>query len=547
MAYTKKPPKASEAFQKFKSDLAAGRIGNAYIFCGEETYLREHYLKDLRDRLIPAGFEEFNYHTLDGKDLTAELLAETAEAMPMLSERTLIVASDFDIFKLNEDQREKLIAFLEDIPPYCCIVFVYDTVDYKPNRTMKKLYKAVTDHVQVVEFRPADNSDLVVWIARRFKALGKEIDRQTAEYLIFTCGGLMTGLVPEIAKIGAYAKGRAITQKDIDAVADPVLSAEVFALRRGAPGTTTGGPDPGGPAEAADGAHRDPGGTGQSAAADLHSPHGHRQWQGPLLAHGALGDEERLPGKAPALRRQKDHRRLVRRCGEDVPGAGPADEERAGHGRRGRAEAAAGAAGGAAAMKRIREVIVVEGRYDKNTISQVVDAAVVTLGGFAVFNDREKLSFLRRLAEERGLIVLTDSDGAGFVIRNYLKGALPRDRVKQAYIPDIPGKERRKRSPGKEGKLGVEGMKSAVLLEALRRAGATFEDEAPAVERGEPITKADLYALGLTGGTGSAERRQVLLRRLDLPEHLTPNAMLEALNLLYDRASFLALAGGEET
>ena len=198
-------------------------------------------------------------------------------------------------------------------------------------------------------------------------------------------------------------------------------------------------------------------------------------------------------------------------------------------------------------MKRIREVIVVEGRYDKNTISQVVDAAVVTLGGFAVFNDREKLSFLRRLAEERGLIVLTDSDGAGFVIRNYLKGALPRDRVKQAYIPDIPGKERRKRSPGKEGKLGVEGMKSAVLLEALRRGGATFEDEAPAVERGEPITKADLYALGLTGGTGSAERRQVLLRRLDLPEHLTPNAMLEALNLLYDRASFLALAGGEET
>ena len=196
-------------------------------------------------------------------------------------------------------------------------------------------------------------------------------------------------------------------------------------------------------------------------------------------------------------------------------------------------------------MKKIREVIVVEGRYDKNTISQVVDAAVVTLGGFAVFNDREKLTFLRRLAEERGLIVLTDSDGAGFVIRNYLKGALPRDRVKQAYIPDIPGKERRKRSPGKEGKLGVEGMKPAVLLEALRRAGATFEGEDAPAERGEPITKADLYALGLTGGPGSAERRKVLLRQLDLPEHLTPNAMLEALNLLYDRESFLTLADGE--
>ena len=132
----------------------------------------------------------------------------------MMAERTLIVVSDFDLFKLNEEQREKLIAFLEDIPPYCCVVFLYDTVDYKPNRTMKKLYKAVTEHVQVVEFRPADNSDLVVWIARRFKALGKEIDRQTAEYLIFTCGGLMTGLVPEIAKIGAYAKG---SNAEIDA------------------------------------------------------------------------------------------------------------------------------------------------------------------------------------------------------------------------------------------------------------------------------------------------------------------------------------------
>ncbi len=126
------------------------------------------------------------------------------------------------------------------------------------------------------------------------------------------------------------------------------------------------------------------------------------------------------------------------------------------------AEAAAGASGGAAAMKQtVREVIVVEGRYDKNALSQVVDATIVTLGGFAVFNDREKLAFLRRLAEQRGLIVLTDSDGAGFVIRNYLKGALPRDRVKQAYIPDIRGKERRKRAPGKEGKLGVEGMKPA--------------------------------------------------------------------------------------
>ena len=193
-------------------------------------------------------------------------------------------------------------------------------------------------------------------------------------------------------------------------------------------------------------------------------------------------------------------------------------------------------------MKKVKEVIVVEGRYDKNALSQVVDATVITLGGFSVFNDKEKLAFLRRLAEKQGLIVLTDSDGAGFVIRNYLKGALPRELVKQAYIPDIYGKERRKRAPGKEGKLGVEGMKPDVLLSALERAGATFLDgEVEENRKRDPITKADLFILGLTGGQDSAVKRQALLRKLDLPEHLTANGLLEALNLLYGREEFFSL------
>ena len=191
-------------------------------------------------------------------------------------------------------------------------------------------------------------------------------------------------------------------------------------------------------------------------------------------------------------------------------------------------------------MRRVREVIVVEGRYDKNALRQVVEATVVETGGFGVFNDRERLALLRRLAAERGLILLTDSDGAGFVIRNFLKGAIPKDQLKQAYIPDIYGKERRKAAPGKEGKLGVEGMSPQVLLAALERAGATFEDGQPSGERGEPITKADLYALGLTGGQDSQARRQALLRKLGLPEHMTANALLEALNILYTRGEFLA-------
>ena len=187
-------------------------------------------------------------------------------------------------------------------------------------------------------------------------------------------------------------------------------------------------------------------------------------------------------------------------------------------------------------MRKIKEVIVVEGRYDKNALAQVVDATVITLGGFSVFNDKEKLAFLRRLAEKQGLIVLTDSDGAGFVIRNYLKGTLPKELIKQAYIPDVQGKERRKRHAGKEGKLGVEGMKPEVLLSVLERAGATFLDgEGENASLKDPITKADLFALGLTGGPDSAAKRQALLRKLDLPEHLNANGMLEALNLMYDR------------
>ena len=184
-------------------------------------------------------------------------------------------------------------------------------------------------------------------------------------------------------------------------------------------------------------------------------------------------------------------------------------------------------------MIRVKEAIVVEGRYDKNTLAQVVDGVIVETSGFGVFKDREKLALLRQLAEKRGLIVLTDPDGAGFVIRNYLKGSIPADQVKHAYIPDLYGKERRKRAPGKEGKLGVEGMRRSVLEAALRRAGATILDDGAPDSRSKPLTKADLFALGLSGGTDSAARRRALCRKLDLPERLSANALMEVLGALY--------------
>lgn len=189
-------------------------------------------------------------------------------------------------------------------------------------------------------------------------------------------------------------------------------------------------------------------------------------------------------------------------------------------------------------MHSVREVIVVEGRYDKNALSQVVDAIIIETGGFSIFNDREKQKLLRTLAEARGLIVLTDSDGAGFVIRNHIKAWVDPKLVKHAYIPDIYGKERRKKTPSKEGKLGVEGMRPQILLDALIKAGATIDEKAQAAAT-ERISKADLFKAGLSGGPGSRKKRTELIKRLDLPEKLTADALLDVLNAVMSRKEFL--------
>ena len=191
-------------------------------------------------------------------------------------------------------------------------------------------------------------------------------------------------------------------------------------------------------------------------------------------------------------------------------------------------------------MHSVREVIVVEGRYDKNALSQVVDAVIIETSGFGIFNDAEKRKLLQTMAEARGLIVLTDSDGAGFVIRNYIKGCVDPKLVKHAYIPDVYGKERRKSVPSREGKLGVEGMKPQVLLDALIRAGATFDDEENK-KTAPRISKADMYARGLSGREGSAEKRAQLIKQLGLPERLTADGLLDVLNATMSREEFLSI------
>ena len=190
-------------------------------------------------------------------------------------------------------------------------------------------------------------------------------------------------------------------------------------------------------------------------------------------------------------------------------------------------------------MVKIKEAIVVEGRYDKNTLSQILDAPILETSGFGIFKDKQQMALLRRIAQTRGLIVFTDSDGAGFVIRNHIKSAIPGQYLKHAYIPDIYGKEKRKAAPGKEGKLGVEGMTREVILESLRRAGATMEGEA--VAESQQITKQDLMELGLSGGPDASANRLKLLKKLNLPERMSPNAMLQALNLLYSLEELSAI------
>ena len=193
-------------------------------------------------------------------------------------------------------------------------------------------------------------------------------------------------------------------------------------------------------------------------------------------------------------------------------------------------------------MVKLKQAVVVEGRYDINTLRQIIDAPIFETRGFGIMTDAEQLALLRAAARKRGLVILTDSDSAGFLIRNYLKNALSGENILHAYIPDVYGKEKRKSSPGKEGKLGVEGMRPEIILQALRNAGAELDGESRP-SSSEPVTKADLYTLGFSGRPDSAHRRRALQREMGLPEHLSANAFIQAVNLLFTREEFLTRAG----
>lgn len=226
------PPKQKSdtaGYQQMKKDLSAGNPGQLYIFHGEETYLRDHYLGRLKDLLLTGGMGEFNLHRLSAKEMSPHRLEEAIDCLPMMAERTLILVTDYDLFKAGEKDREGYIRLFEQLPEYCCIVFLYDLIPYKGD-ARTKLAAAIKKYGVVVNFDRQDQGDLVDWVRRRFRALGKEIDSRLALELIFLCGDLMNNLIGEIEKIGAYARGQRITREDIDAVATPQLDAVVFRM-----------------------------------------------------------------------------------------------------------------------------------------------------------------------------------------------------------------------------------------------------------------------------------------------------------------------------
>lgn len=224
MAYKAKADTAG--YQKLKKDISSGEIGRLYVFHGEETYLRDFYLGQMKEKLLPAGMEEFNLHTLGAKDFNVKELERQIDCLPMMSQRTLIVVTDVDIYK---GEKDALSALLADLPEYVCLVFIYDLIEYKADERTK-LAGVVKQNGTVAQFSRQEQGDLVGWIARRFRALDREIGSEDAKYMIFLCGDLMNGLISEIGKVAAYARHHRVTREDIDAVATPQLDAVVFQM-----------------------------------------------------------------------------------------------------------------------------------------------------------------------------------------------------------------------------------------------------------------------------------------------------------------------------
>jgi len=224
-----KKPEKDTSLQELKTHLKTKQIGRLYFFHGEETFLLNHYLTQLKKQLLDPVTESFNFHRFTNETFTIRDFADAVENLPMMAESTVVQVDDIDLFKLNEEDRSKITEILSDIPDYCCVVFTYLTAPWKPDKRLKKLWDAVSAGC-IVEFAKQEQKDLVAWIQRHFAAHKKRIDGNLCVYLIEITGGTMTALSSEIDKISSYSGAEEIKKSDIDAVTEPVLDAVVFQM-----------------------------------------------------------------------------------------------------------------------------------------------------------------------------------------------------------------------------------------------------------------------------------------------------------------------------
>lgn len=224
----KKAAGEQNGLQTLKEQLKTGAFGPCYILYGEEDYLRDYYLGRLRSKLLEGPAEEFNHHRFTKEGLSWDAVSAAVEAMPMMAERSLVEISDVDLYKEPEASREKLIAILQDIPDYCCVVFTYDTLSFSPDKRMKKLHEAVTKAALLVEFTHQSPQEMRAWIRRHALAGGKDIDVAACDHLAFMTDNAMTAMNSELLKLTAYATGPLITKNDINAVVEPTLTAVTF-------------------------------------------------------------------------------------------------------------------------------------------------------------------------------------------------------------------------------------------------------------------------------------------------------------------------------
>ena len=225
-----KKPQTNDGFQELKASIKNKDLGRLYIFHGEETFLMDHYFQQMKKILLDDLTESFNFHKLNSETFGLQEFGDCVENMPMMAEHTLVHVDEIDLFKLPEADRNKMAEFLSDIPEWCTVVFTYETVAWKPDKRLKKLWEAIDNNAAIVEFAKQGQRELIAWVSRHFMARGKRISNDLCAYLIDITGGTMTALNGEISKIAAYSGADEVKKSDIDAVTEPVMDAVVFQM-----------------------------------------------------------------------------------------------------------------------------------------------------------------------------------------------------------------------------------------------------------------------------------------------------------------------------